>query len=138
MYQAFDLTNLVEVVIKLHRLHAHWPEERKLAYQKHASREYQIHRNLQHDNIVRLHDVFTIDVDCFATVMEYCPGHDLDHMLQLHRTLPEKEAKLIMVQVLEGLRYLNIQRQRVIHYDLKPANILFTQVCSLLSEPDRL
>eukprot|EP00656_Telonema_subtile_P016423 TRINITY_DN18673_c0_g1_i1.p1 TRINITY_DN18673_c0_g1~~TRINITY_DN18673_c0_g1_i1.p1 ORF type:complete len:682 (+),score=214.60 TRINITY_DN18673_c0_g1_i1:156-2201(+) len=127
VYKAFDLNEYKEVVIKLHRLHPHWSQERKMGYQKHASREYQIHATLDHPNIVRLWGVFTIDVDCFATVMEYCPGNDLDYLLQVQRQLPEKEAKLIMLQVLEGIRYLNTQKQRVIHYDLKPANILFTQ-----------
>ena len=127
VYKAFDLKDYKEVVIKLHRLHSHWSEERKLGYQKHASREYQIHCKLEHQNIVKLSDVFTIDSDCFATVMEYCPGNDLDQLLQISKTLPEKEARLVMVQMLEGLRYLNTRQQKVIHYDLKPANILFTQ-----------
>lgn len=39
------------------------------------------------------------------------------------QTLPEKEAKAIVAQVLAGLVYL--QPERIIHYDLKPANILF-------------
>ena len=127
VYKAFDLKDYKEVVIKLHRLHSHWSEERKLGYQKHASREYQIHCKLEHQNIVKLSDVFTIDSDCFATVMEYCPGNDLDQLLQVSKTLPEKEARLVMVQMLAGLHYLNTRQQKVIHYDLKPANILFTQ-----------
>lgn len=127
VYKAFDLKEYKEVVIKMHRLHPHWSEDRKAGYQKHASREYQIHCKLEHQNIVKLSDVFTVDTDCFATVMEYCPNKDLDQLLQINKFLPEKEAKLVMVQVLEGLRYLNTRQQKVIHYDLKPANILFTQ-----------
>ena len=30
-----------------------------------------------------------------------------------------------MVQILEGLSYLNHQKNPIIHYDLKPGNILF-------------
>ena len=29
------------------------------------------------------------------------------------------------MQVFAGLRYLNEQKRKIIHYDLKPANILF-------------
>jgi len=35
-----------------------------------------------------------------------------------------REAKSIIVQVLHGLRHLHRQREPIIHYDLKPANIL--------------
>jgi len=57
--------------------------------------------------VVELHDVFEIDNDAFATVLEYCGGTDLDRMLKQHGTLPEREARLIVLQVLAGLRYLN-------------------------------
>jgi tousled-like kinase len=53
-----------------------------------------------------------------------------------NRLLPEREARAIIAQVFEGLVYLNSDHemrdpfgctslQRIIHYDLKPANILF-------------
>lgn len=41
------------------------------------------------------------------------------------QTLPEKEARTIVAQILAGLVYLNTKPRSVIHYDLKPANILF-------------
>lgn len=44
------------------------------------------------------------------------------------QTLPEREAKTIICQVLSGLLYLNTKPNSVIHYDLKPANILFDGV----------
>jgi hypothetical protein len=39
--------------------------------------------------------------------------------------LPEKEARTVVAQILSGLVYLNTKPRSVIHYDLKPANILF-------------
>eukprot|EP00983_Pelagomonas_calceolata_P104369 1159016-Pelagomonas_calceolata.AAC.3 len=39
--------------------------------------------------------------------------------------LPEKEARSLLQQMFAGLVYLNQPGRRVIHYDLKPANILF-------------
>ena len=42
--------------------------------------------------------------------------------------LPEKEAKAIASQIFDGLAYLNGPSRRIIHYDLKPANILFNEL----------
>jgi tousled-like kinase len=41
--------------------------------------------------------------------------------------LPEREARVIAAQIAAGLAYMNgpAIKQRIIHYDLKPANILF-------------
>lgn len=69
------------------------------------------------------------------------------------KTLPEKDAKAILMQIFGGLRYLNRplsysgmhidnpgetpmpsssasfnKRRSIIHYDLKPANILFDEM----------
>ncbi len=41
------------------------------------------------------------------------------------QVLPEKEARVITAQVVQGLAYLNEAPRHIIHYDLKPANILF-------------
>jgi len=40
--------------------------------------------------------------------------------------IPEKEARSIITQVVSALRYLNEIKPPVIHYDLKPANILLS------------
>lgn len=45
--------------------------------------------------------------------------------LKEHGYLSEKEAKLIIYQILSGLKYLNEREERIIHFDLKPQNILF-------------
>jgi tousled-like kinase len=52
---------------------------------------------------------------------------DLDTHLKMHQCLTEKESKLILAQVFEGLKYLNLLKRPVIHYDLKPGNILFDE-----------
>ena len=57
--------------------------------------------------------------------MPYCNGGSLADLLRRQGALPEKDAKSVVVQVLHGLRHLHGQREPVIHYDLKPANILF-------------
>lgn len=66
---------------------------------KHAMREKDIHRTLDHCRIVKLFDLFTIDPNCFVTVLEYCPGNDLDFYLKQNKQIPEKEARSIIMQV---------------------------------------
>lgn len=56
------------------------------------------------------------------------PGKDLDAVLKATPILPEREARIIIVQIFQGLVYLNKRPQKIIHYDLKPGNVLFDEV----------
>ena len=62
---------------------------------------------MRHPRVVEFYDVFEIDVNSFATVLEYCRGIDLDEKLKRCRLLPEREARTILMQIVSGLRYLN-------------------------------
>ncbi|KAJ4756169.1 Serine/threonine-protein kinase TOUSLED [Rhynchospora pubera] len=128
VYKAFDLVEYKYVACKLHGLNAQWSEEKKQNYIRHALRENNIHKTLVHPNIVRLWDTFEVDHNTFCTVLEYCSGKDLDATLKATPVLPEKEARIIIVQIFQGLVYLNKRSQRIIHYDLKPGNVLFDEV----------
>ncbi|CAH8383266.1 unnamed protein product [Eruca vesicaria subsp. sativa] len=127
VYKAYDLVNHRYVACKLHGLNAQWSEEKKQSYIRHAMREYDIHKDLVHHHIVRLWDTFRIDLDTFCTVLEYCSGKDLDAVLKATPNLPEKEARIVIVQIVRGLVYLNKRSQKIIHYDLKPGNVLFDE-----------
>ncbi|CAN1187288.1 Serine/threonine-protein kinase TOUSLED [Linum perenne] len=127
VYKAFDLVEHRYVACKLHGLNAQWSEDKKQSYVRHAIREYNIHKTLVHNHIVRLWDIFEIDQNTFCTVLEYCSGKDLDAVLKATPVLPEKEAKIIIVQIFQGLLYLNRRAQKIIHYDLKPGNVLFNE-----------
>lgn len=62
---------------------------------------------------------------------------DLDEKLKRERQINEKDAKTILLQIVSGLKYLNTPGdstddngksiKAIIHYDLKPANILFDE-----------
>ncbi|KAM4525087.1 serine/threonine-protein kinase tousled-like 2 isoform 2-T3 [Odontesthes bonariensis] len=124
VFKAFDLTEQRYVAIKIHQLNKNWREEKKENYHKHACREYRIHKELDHPRIVKLYDYFSIDKDSFCTVLEYCEGNDLDFYLKQNKSMTEKEGRSIVMQLVNALKYLNQIRPPIIHYDLKPGNIL--------------
>ena len=132
VWKGYDLKELKEVAVKIHQLDPRWPDSKKENYTKHVSREYEIHRNVRHSRIVSLYDVFEIDNNSFATVLECCKGTDLDTLLKRKKRLPERQARAILLQILTGMQYLSQpsadgSRQGIIHYDLKPGNILFDE-----------
>uniref|UniRef100_A0A673ZNL7 Protein kinase domain-containing protein n=1 Tax=Salmo trutta TaxID=8032 RepID=A0A673ZNL7_SALTR len=124
VYKAFDLTEQRYVAVKIHQLNKNWRDEKKENYHKHACREYRIHKELDHPRIVKLYDYFSLDTDSFCTVLEFCEGNDLDFYLKQHKLMSEKEGRSIIMQIVNALKYLNEIRPPIIHYDLKPGNIL--------------
>lgn len=127
VYKAFDCVEMREVACKLHQLNPQWSEERKRTYVRHAARECSIHKALDHPHVVRLIDVFEVDCDSFCTVLELCTGDDLDARLKAQGSISEREARAILAQVFSGLAYMSTGPKRIIHYDLKPGNILFDE-----------
>ncbi|KAL0488730.1 hypothetical protein AKO1_015814 [Acrasis kona] len=125
VYKAYDLQDLKIVACKIHQLNTNWREHRKENYIKHVFRECQIHKSVHHPRLIQMFDTFIFDNNTFVTVLEYCNGNDLDLYIKKHQRIPEKEAKAVMMQVFSGLKYMNEQKQKIIHFDLKPANILF-------------
>ena len=65
---------------------------------------------------MQLLDTVEIDHNSFCTVLQLCNGPDLFMYLKQHKMLPEKEAKLIISQILSGLKYLNEQKEKIIHF----------------------
>jgi len=126
VHKGFDLKEQRYVACKIHQLNKDWKDDKKANYIKHALREYNIHKALEHPRIVKLYDVFEIDANSFCTVLEYCDGHDLDFHLKQNKIIPERESRSIIMQVVSALKYLNEIKPPIIHYDLKPGNILLT------------
>eukprot|EP01090_Pellita_catalonica_P004936 TRINITY_DN1474_c0_g1_i4.p1 TRINITY_DN1474_c0_g1~~TRINITY_DN1474_c0_g1_i4.p1 ORF type:complete len:678 (+),score=129.02 TRINITY_DN1474_c0_g1_i4:147-2180(+) len=125
VYQAFDMRELRYVACKVHQISDAWSGQKKRSYTKHSVREYRIHESLNHPCVVRQYDVFQIEENSFCTVLEFCEDGDLDVYLKKHTYLREREARAIIKQIFSGLLYLSTQKRQIIHYDLKPGNILF-------------
>ncbi len=82
--------------------------------------------NLNHPNLPRVIDHFTVPGQGQYLVMDFVEGEDLQQMLDRRGLLPEAEVLPWIVQVCDALAYLHSQSQPVIHRDVKPANIKIT------------
>jgi len=89
---------------------------------KNVKREIELHKKLNHPNIVKLYDV-VIDYDnhTIYLIMEYCSEGDFTKFQQ-KRPIKEKYIQKYMQQFRSGLIYLS--DNNIIHRDLKPHNIL--------------
>ena len=139
VWRAYDLIHNRLVAIKMHRPGSDWPPQKKKSYNEHVRQELKIHRKVHdHRNIVRLYDRFDIDEkeDSFATVLEHCDT-DLATMLETEYEdgkAPEDEARAVLLQILSGM--MHFSDKNFIHYDLKPGNILFVSVESMVKITD--
>jgi serine/threonine protein kinase len=96
-------------------------KERAMAF---FEREVLVLSNLQHANIVHIHDSFKEDGDCFL-VMEYVEGENLHQMLNRRgEPFPEEQVLQWASQICEVLDYLHTNEPQIIYRDLKPSNIM--------------
>lgn len=137
VFHGVDLHSMDKIAIKIHYINPSWTEELKATYLKHSIRESEIHRRLNHPNIVKLYDTIHLEGDSFCNIIEYCEGSDLSSLLKRSKVLPENEAKMIIYEILKGIKYLHEdfdKNMRIIHYDLKPQNILFHKGCLKITD----
>lgn len=127
VFKAYDLFGFKYVACKVNLLRPKMDHELRKRYWDKFTAENEIYKKLDHPNIVKYIATIMIDDNSVATILEYCEGKDLDYLLKVKKTLPEKEAKEIIQQLLSAVKYLNQCDPVVIHYDIKPQNILFTK-----------
>lgn len=93
-----------------------------------AIREASLLRELKHANIVTLHDIVHTK-ETLTFVFEYVHT-DLSQYLEGHRGgLHPSNVKLFLFQLLRGLAYCH--ERRVLHRDLKPQNLLISEIGEL-------
>ncbi|KAL6998834.1 Serine/threonine-protein kinase ATG1c [Sarracenia purpurea var. burkii] len=86
--------------------------------------EIVILKQINHPNIIRLHDIIE-ETGRIHLVLEYCRGGDLSIYIQQRQgRVPEATAKYFMQQLAAGLQIL--RENNLIHRDLKPQNLLLS------------
>nr|XP_055043343.1 STKc_p38 domain-containing protein isoform X1 [Misgurnus anguillicaudatus] len=103
-----------------------------LIHAKRAYRELRLLRNIQHDNVICLLNVFTPDsslekFDTFYMVMPFV-AQDLSHIMK-KKQLTNRVIIYLFYQILRGLKY--IHSAGIIHRDLKPSNLAVDENCEL-------
>ena len=84
--------------------------------------EVNLLKSTDHANILKIFDLYE-DKRNYYIITEYCSGGELyDRIKKLH-TFTEKQAALLMKQILSSVNYLH--SNGIVHRDLKAENILF-------------
>jgi tetratricopeptide (TPR) repeat protein len=87
-------------------------------------REAQAAASLNHRNIVTLFDAASENGTYYIT-MELLEGLPLNAILKKRRTLHPRDVARLGIQICAGLAYA--QSQRIVHRDIKTANLFFTR-----------
>lgn len=82
--------------------------------------EIDILKKLNHPNVLRCHEVFTSNRNCYI-ITELCDEGDLESKLRTKKCFKEFEADGYVRDVFKGLMYL--AENYIVHRDLKVANI---------------
>ncbi|XP_058231580.1 death-associated protein kinase 1 isoform X2 [Hemibagrus wyckioides] len=84
-------------------------------------REVSILKQIQHPNVITLHDVFENKNEVIL-ILELVAGGELFDFLAEKESLSEEEATEFLKQILDGVNYLH--SKHIAHFDLKPENIM--------------
>ena len=87
-------------------------------------REARASASLNHPNIVTVHDAGQ-EGEAFFMTMELMEGLPLSDILKRHGTLGARDVMKLGIQICAGLLYAH--EARVIHRDIKTANLFFTR-----------
>jgi serine/threonine protein kinase len=94
------------------------------SYLQRFYREVRTLAQIEHPNVVKAIEV-GFDGRTHYFSMSFVPGRDLKHRLEDGEVFPEAEALRIVQGVADALRH-TWERHRLLHRDVKPANIIVT------------
>ncbi|RWS07967.1 death-associated protein kinase 2-like protein [Dinothrombium tinctorium] len=89
-----------------------------------VEREVNILKNLNHENIVQLFDVFDNGNEVIL-ILELVRGGELFDLLSGNERLSERDAIAYIKQILVGLKHMH--EKNIAHLDLKPENIMLLE-----------
>jgi len=118
VYKVKDLLNDKFLALKMLSLEA----SQSVAIRRFKN-EFYFLTQLRHPNLVEVYDFGTTADGNYYFTMEYVRGKNLK---QAVRGLSYDECYFLLVQVLRALQYIHFKG--IIHYDIKPSNILITQI----------
>jgi serine/threonine protein kinase len=87
-------------------------------------RELTVWAGLLHPNVVGLNEILDAGRDGWVAAMNWCEG-SLRDRLPPARKVPAEHATMILLDLVEGLAYAQ-QKDGVVHLDVKPENVLYT------------
>jgi len=93
-------------------------------------REAQVLKQLNHPQIPKYRDYFSLDKDTgeglcwFGLVQQYIPGASVRELLNQGKRFTEKQVERLATDVLEILIYLHSLNPPVLHRDIKPSNLI--------------
>lgn len=131
IYKGFDLEHLEYVAIKLFiNSNERTRDDRRRKIREidvnKIQNECDILQSLEHPSIVKFRDKIIIN-GFHSTILEYVEGEDLNTFLRSNWIIPEKNTRIIIRQMLLGLRYLNSLGNKIIHFDLNPRHVMLTK-----------
>lgn len=84
-------------------------------------REIAIHKILEHENIIKYQDDYESD-RCIYLFTSYIDTGDLSYKLKQHTRFEETIAKVYIMEVIKGIKYLH--DKYIVHRDIKTNNLL--------------
>lgn len=115
---SFSVLTTSQVAVKLIRLETVQTNPNRLPK---IYREINILRQLDHPNIVRLHEMVETEKH-IGIIMEYASGGELFDYILNHRFLKDPPARRLFAQLISGVGYLH--KKGIVHRDLKLENLL--------------
>ena len=92
---------------------------------KTLEREFQIMRNMDHPNIVKLYEVYKDDKYLYF-VMEYLDGLNLyEGFIKKNNDVNEKKIRDIFYQLMKAIQYMH--KNGIAHRDIKPENVMLME-----------